>query len=253
MSLQVGGLRQQPAAVRHIAACQNPHCGNKNLTKLLDYRKCNVCGWDTRMNAQDILDRFGPLNSPGSEPIPGTAEGASGEDALPPDFVATQDHLLFLQSRGYTGDAEASTEWIKRMAPQERKGFFAEFDEWMKANANGNWAQCKECDAAYELSAAELEAMKGGQNPSGLCFRCAEKMKEAGSGAVTPVTDGQPSAEDLDKVEAEKEIAAKTAGDMQEVPANAQQVPEADEDDTDPDLPAPVSITNGRKGNGKKK
>ena len=61
MSLQVGGLRQQPASVRHIAKCQNPHCGNEALTRLQDYVARNRCGWNTRMNAQDILDKWGPV------------------------------------------------------------------------------------------------------------------------------------------------------------------------------------------------
>ena len=59
MSLQVGGARRNSPSVRHIAKCQNPHCGNPNLTRLVDYVKCNVCGWDTRMNAQDVIDKWG--------------------------------------------------------------------------------------------------------------------------------------------------------------------------------------------------
>lgn len=61
MSLQVGGARHNSPSVRHIAKCQNPHCGNPNLTRLVDYVKCNVCGWDTRMNAQDVIDKWGPV------------------------------------------------------------------------------------------------------------------------------------------------------------------------------------------------
>ena len=69
MSLQVGGARRQPTAVRHIAKCQNPHCQNVNLTRLVDYVKCNVCGWDTRMNAQDVIDRWGEDSAKVAAPV----------------------------------------------------------------------------------------------------------------------------------------------------------------------------------------
>ena len=69
MSLQVGGARRNSPSVRHIAKCQNPHCQNVNLTRLVDYVKCNVCGWDTRMNAQDVIDRWGEDSAKVAAPV----------------------------------------------------------------------------------------------------------------------------------------------------------------------------------------
>jgi Lhr-like helicase len=87
MSIKVGGTRQQPAQVRHISKCQNPHCGNTQLTRLVDYAGCNVCGWSTRMNAQDVLDKWGPVK---------TAE------------QKTIEAIAFVVSRGYSQEAAES-------------------------------------------------------------------------------------------------------------------------------------------------
>ena len=114
MSLQVGGARRNSPSVRHIAKCQNPHCGNPNLTRLVDYVKCNVCGWDTRMNAQDVLDKWGSV-LPGSE-----------EPVAPVASTATEDILSDMDAALPSAedlDAVASEQKVAEdTAPEPRRG-----------------------------------------------------------------------------------------------------------------------------------
>jgi hypothetical protein len=102
MSLQVGGARRNSPSVRHIAKCQNPHCGNPNLTRLVDYVKCNVCGWDTRMNAQDVIDRWGPLvegkaNAQESVAV-SEAPGGQGDSTAQKEGSVTEDVLAAMDA-----------------------------------------------------------------------------------------------------------------------------------------------------------
>ena len=126
MSLQVGGMRQQPPSVRHIAKCLNPHCGNSALTRLQDYVACNRCGWNSRMNATDTLNKFGPF------PTPKAAEPAkpSGETALPSaadlDVVAAEqkaaDDTAHVIVEPNSHPQDGGPEMVATDVAQSRKG-----------------------------------------------------------------------------------------------------------------------------------
>jgi hypothetical protein len=124
MSLQVGGARRNSPSVRHIAKCQNPHCGNPNLTRLVDYVKCNVCGWDTRMNAQDVIDKWGPKIDVGAVKTQAnnTEPSPSATEEVPADMDAASSEPSSADLDAVAAEQKAADEAGPRRGRKQQRG-----------------------------------------------------------------------------------------------------------------------------------
>jgi hypothetical protein len=90
---------------------------------LQDYVKCNACGWDTRMNAQDVIDKWGPkIDVP-----PGAADDAAkGQSHAEPSPSATEEVLADMDAAMPSAedlDAVAVEQKVAEdTAPEPRRG-----------------------------------------------------------------------------------------------------------------------------------